>query len=482
MENLSLDPENWDEPRELGIKMIDDVIKYLSNVRDNKIWNPIPEEIKERLKGDLPIEGSKVDDVYNELIETVYPYPKGNAHPKFWGWVEGSGDIYGALADFFVKGMNVFGGFGEHSAIYIEEQILRWLKSLVGYPPESSGIIVTGSSIANLVGINAARHSKSPFKDRTEGLNQNENKLLIYCSTETHNSNQRAIEILGLGSENIRKIESLNDYTINLEKLMQTIAEDKKNGFIPICIIGTVGTVNTGAIDPIDKLADICRQENIWLHVDGAFGAALALLPEMKSKLKGLDQADSIAFDFHKWMHVTYEAGCVLIRDKKIHESTYLIDAEYLKKHDRGVSAGPSFFYLGPEMSRSARALKIWFPFKIHGINKYADLIRQNLDQAQYLSKLINESNQLQLMTPTKMNIVCFRYWSDGLSTIQLNELNRQIVMELQEEGIAIPSYTVIEENYVIRVAITNHRSRLEDFDDLIRDTIAIGNAIKSKA
>ncbi len=480
MKNVTLDPENWNDPRELGTKMIDDVIKYLSNVRDNKIWNPIPEEIKDSFTSDAPAEGSNVGDVYKELLKTVYPYPKGNAHPKFWGWVEGSGDIYGALADFFMKGMNVFGGFGEHSAIYVEEQVLGWLKSFVGYPKDASGIIVTGSSIANLIGINAARYSKSPFDDRQEGLNQSTKKLLVYCSNETHHSNHKAVEILGLGKENIREIETHADYTINLEKLKRTIEEDKKQGYTPICIIGTVGTVNTGAIDPIDELADICERENIWLHVDGAFGAALAFLPEMKEQLKGLERADSIAFDFHKWMHVTYEAGCLLMKDKSVHHKMYSVEASYIMEHDKGVSAGPSFIHLGPEMSRSARALKIWFPFKIHGLNKYADLIRQNLDQSQYLSKLINESNQLELMADTTMNIVCFRFLADGMNQDQLNKLNKQILLELHEKGIAIPTFTVLNGNYVIRVAITNHRSRLEDFDDLVDNIVRIGNEMKN--
>ncbi len=480
MKELSLDPADWEKTRKLGYSIVDDVINYLSGIREQKIWNPIPEKVKQKYNTRLPLYGSDIHDVYNEFLEAVYPYPNGNAHPKFWGWVEGSGDIYGAFADFMAKGMNIFGGFGEHSAIYIEKQIIDWLKLIVGYPAESSGILVTGSTLANIVGINVARHAKSPFEDRKEGMNQNSQKLLVYCSTETHNSIQRAVEILGMGSNNIRKIDILENYTIDINKLKKTVKEDKKNGSIPVCIIGTIGTVNTGAIDPIDQLAEICAEENIWLHVDGAFGASLALLPEKKSKLRGLELADSIGFDFHKWLHVPYEAGCVLIKDSKIHEDTYFDEAAYLKKHEKGLSAGPTFFYLGPEMSRSARALKIWFPFKVHGLNKYADLIRQNLKQAEYLSKRIAEFQQLEIISPVTMNIVCFRYKKEGLNEEQLNELNRKIVMEIQERGIAIPSYTVINNKYVIRVAITNHRSRLSDFDDLIDNVINLGRQIIS--
>jgi len=261
------------------------------------------------------------------------------------------------------------------------------------------------------------------------------------------------------------------------------ITEDRKAGYQPFCIVGNAGTVNTGSIDPIEELVAIAREENLWLHIDGAFGAIPKLLPEFESELKAIEQADSLSFDFHKWMYVNYEAACVLIRDAHLHREAFASAVNYLTLHERGLSAGPDGFNnYGMELSRGFKALKVWMLLKHYGLDEYRSMIRQNLQQAQYLTELIQQSPTLELLAPVPLNIVCFRYNPGNCSDKELNSLNKEILMRLHEQGIAAPSYTMLNGRYAIRTAITNHRSRFEDFEALINGVVQIGAEIDTRS
>ena len=266
--------------------------------------------------------------------------------------------------------------------------------------------------------------------------------------------------------------------TVHLEQMIeQDLAEDK----LPFCVVANVGTVNTGAIDPLDKIFWICSKHDIWLHVDGAFGALLKLLPEYKEQLSFLEFSDSIAFDLHKWMSLPYEAGVVLIKDADLHRKTFSLQPDYISSQERGIAAGPELTSnFGFELSRSFKALKVWMSLKEHGIEKFIRIIRQNVAQAKYLSTLVKQNDQLELMAPVSTNIVCFRF-NPGTGETGLNELNKEILMQIQEKGIAAPSYTKLNGQYCLRVANVNHRSVLQDFDLLIKEVTRIGNEIMKK-
>jgi glutamate/tyrosine decarboxylase-like PLP-dependent enzyme len=271
-------------------------------------------------------------------------------------------------------------------------------------------------------------------------------------------------------------------YRIRTDLLRRMVEQDKRAGLLPFCIIGNAGTVNTGAIDDLDTLSAIAKEENCWFHIDGAFGAIPKLLPEFTTQLSGIEKADSLAFDFHKWLYVNYEVGCVLIRDGDVHRNAFSMSANYLLSHEKGLAAGPeSFANFGMELSRGFKALKVWMSLKEHGIEKYQRMVRQNIQQARFLSELVHNSKDLELLADVPLNIVCFRYNPGQLNEEDLNILNKNILMQLQLDGIAAPSYTLLQGKYAIRVAITNHRSRSEDFTLLTESCKRLGRQFTNK-
>jgi len=455
----TLDPEDWDEMRKLGHRMVDDAVEYLKTVGDRPVWQPIPQAVKETFKSGLPQQPDDANAVYEEFLTNIFPYPMGNIHPRFWSWYIG----------------------GNHVAGLVEAQVLNWMKEVVGLPASASGLLVSGGSMANLVGLTIARNTLAGGDLRKNGVQSLDKKLAVYASSEVHSCNQKAVELLGLGSDCLRKIEVNDDYTINLKKLKSTIDHDIQTGYRPICIIATPGTVNTGAIDDLNAIADLSQEYDIWFHVDGAIGAIAMLSDTVRPLLAGIERADSIALDLHKWMHAPFEAGCVLVRDEKAHRNTFSLTPEYLEKAEGGLAGGPVWFSeYGVQLSRSFRALKIWMMMKQHGSKKLGRMISRNVDQAQYLGRLIEKTAHLELIAPIGLDIVCYRY-NPGATDLQtLNQLNRKILIELQEQGIAAPSYTTLNDQYCIRVAIANHRSRYEDFDILISQTMRIAQSISA--
>lgn len=473
----TLDPQNWNDYQKLGYKMIDDIIGYLKNIEKKKVWQPIPEEVKKEYNTLVPKIGTPAYMVYNDAVKLALSYPYGNIHPRFWAWINSPGTIMGVFAEALSATINSNCIYGDHSVIHIEAQVLSWIKQMIHLPENYSGILVSGGSMANLYGLTVARNSVQHSQVRIDGMKET-NQYTIYCSTETHNSVDKAAEHLGIGRKFIRKIPINNDFTINLDLLKKEITKDKSQGFSPLCIIANAGTVNTGAIDPMNQIADICEEENIWMHVDGAYGLFAHMVePE---KLSGFERADSVAGDLHKWMYINYSVGCIFIKSKHQHKNSFAADADYLMKHERGLSVGggPSEYnHLGLELTRPNRALKVWMSIKEHGVNKYAQMINKDIQLAKYLEKLIQNNIHLELMAPVNLSIVCFRFNPGSLSVDQLNDLNKEILMDLQESGDAIISSTILHGNYVFRTAITNHRSQFSDIDLLIRSILKIANS-----
>ena len=475
----SLDPENWDQVRVLFHEMVDDAIDYVQQVRERNIWQQMPDRVLASFNQTLPLEPTPIKEVYQQIKEMVLPYPMGNIHPRFWAWYMGSGTLTGAMADFWTSIMNPNLGGGNHAAHKIEEQVIDWIKRIIGFPDSASGLLVSGGSMANFTGLVVARNTRADFDVRMEGLGHTAGKMTVYSSVEVHSSNQKALEIMGLGSKSLRKIPVQEDYTINLDALRKQIDQDKKSGFVPFCVIGNAGTINTGAIDNLHALAEICKEESLWFHIDGAIGAIAMLDDSVAKQLRGLDLADSIALDLHKWLHIPFEAGCIVIRNAKAHKNTFALIPEYLAKNIRGVASGENWFSeYGLQLSRRFRALKVWMTMQEYGLKKLGRMITKNIQQAHYLETLINSTTNLELLAPIGLDIVCFRYNPGNLSTEQLNELNQEIKLRIEENAVAIPGYTTLNGNYCIRIAIANHRTERHDLKDFIEVVVSLGKSI----
>ena len=477
----TLDPKDWEAFRRFAHRILDDSVDYLAGVRGRKVWRPVPDGVKKRFQSPLPKEGEGEEAAYAAYQELVAPYPLGNIHPRFWGWVIGTGTPMGLMAELLAATMNNNAGGFDQSASYVEAQAVAWLKEMMGFPASASGILVSGGSVANLVGLNVGRRARAPFEVRKLGLAGGP-RLMVYASKETHNSVQKAAEMMGLGTESLAYIPVGEDYRIDLASLKARVAEDRRAGKAPFCVVANAGTVNTGAVDPLDELADFCATEKLWLHVDGAFGALAVLDPARRALLKGIERADSLAFDLHKWMYLPYDVGCTLVRSEEAHTAAFAVEASYLNQLEGGVASGPrSFSDYGPQLSRGFRALKLWMNLKAYGLDAFSRLIAQNISQAEYLAEKVRKTPGLELLAPVPLNVVNFRYAPAGLEGEALNALNARILVALQERGIAVPSSTLLCGRFAIRVCITNHRSRREDFDALTAAVIELGEELRGK-
>ena len=475
----TLDPADWGEMRALAHRMVDDALDYLQNVRERPVWQPVPPEVAAHFDEPAPRAPAGAEAAYADFQANILPYPMGNIHPRFWGWYMGAGTVMGALGDFLAAVMNPNLGGGNHVANLVEAQVIDWLKDMLGFPAEASGLLVSGGSMANFVGLAVARSAQAGFDVRAEGMRAAPQPLTVYASTEVHSCNQKAVELLGLGTQALRKLPVNADFTLNLDALRAALAADRAAGMRPIAIIGSAGTVNTGAIDDLTALADLCQQEGLWFHVDGAIGAVAVLADNVRPLLRGIERADSVALDLHKWLHVPFEAGGVLVRNAEAHRRTFSLTPEYLAHEARGLAAGNLWFSdLGLQLTRNFRALKVWLSVKEHGLDRLGRMIARNVEQVRYLGGLIAAEPTLELMAPIGMDIVCFRFNPGGRADAALNALNKEILMLVQERGIAAPSYTTLNGRYCLRVAIANHRSVAADFDLLVQAVTQIGREV----
>ena len=474
----SLDPESWQDFRAQGHRVLDELLDWLSSLRERPVWQPVPEAVRRELSQPAPETGRGFDAAWGEFRRLILPYPWGNVHPRFWGWVNGTGTPSAALAELATAVINTNAGGGHQAAPYVERQVIEWCKAMLGFPQEASGVLVTGGSVANLVALAAARDAADP-EIVERGVGAPGAPLVLYASSETHNSVDKAVRLLGLGQQNYRKLPVGPDFRIDLGALERAVAEDRGAGRRPFAVVGNAGTVNTGAVDDLTALADFAQRERLWFHVDGAFGALAALSERLRPLVAAQARADSLAFDLHKWMYLPYDVGCVLVRDPAAHRRPFATQASYLARLERG--AAPNDHdpgSLGPELSREFRGLKVWLLLQEHGIAKFGRLIEQNVAQAKYLAGLVHRHPELELLAPVPLNIVCLRYCMG--KPAELDGLNRELLMRIQEQGIAVPSGTVIQGKFAIRVAITNHRTLTADLDLFVEKLVELGAAVSS--
>jgi glutamate/tyrosine decarboxylase-like PLP-dependent enzyme len=472
----SLDPDDWTQARALGRTMLDDMFTFLESVRERPVWRSPDAAAREVYERPLSQEGRALEAIYQDFKDHILPFGFGHTHPRFWGWVNGTGTVTGMLADLLASGMNGHVSFGDHAEIYVEQQVVRWLISLLGLPPASTGLLVSSGSAANLTGMAVARDEICQGA-RQKGVRVSGGSPMVYASDQVHNSVDKMVGLLGIGRENLRRVPSRADFTCDVDALAAAIARDRAAGLTPVCIVGTAGTVSTGAIDDLNALANLAARENVWLHVDAAFAAALSLSPVLRSKLSGIERADSVAFDLHKWFYLPYDVGCAIVCRPGAQRRSFSPPAAYLGEMERGIAApGYPFGELGVDLSRGFRALKVWMTLQEYGTAKYAAQIEQNVAQAAYIADRVNGTEDLELLAPVPLNVVCFRHHPAELTeTHALDRHNENILMTLHERGIAAPSFTRIRGVFAIRTAITNHRSRRADFDVLLDAVTAIG-------
>lgn len=474
-----LDPQDWPAFRKTAHALLDAAMDKMQTAREGRVWTPFPSEMKLAFDQPLPETGQDEAALAAQLAELL-PYGAGNTHPRFFGWVHGSGTPQNLLAEIAACAINANAGGRDHGAIYIERQVIRWCRELFGFPEGASGLIVSGTSLATIIALKVARDVRLEFSSRKGGLANT--RLIGYASAEAHACNPRAFDILGLGSDALRKIPVNDRFEMDTAALRAAIAADRGAGLQPFVLIGTAGTVNTGATDPLTELADIAAAENLWFHVDGAFGALGSLVPEIASRFAAIARADSLAFDFHKWLHVNYDAGCVLVRDEAHHRHAFTDRPDYLKAATRGLAAGnPWPVEYGPELSRGLRALKVWSQITGFGTQRLGAAIARNCSQAAYLAQKVAADSRFELMAPVALNICCLRYAGAGISGAALDALNEEIVIRLQELGIAAPSTTRLNGATVIRVNLTNHRTRTADLDLLLAGIAALGENTETR-
>ena len=461
-----LDPEDWTAFRKRAHKTLDRALEKLEHAGTGRVWTPVTEDVDTQIMTALtgaPLGQDEVDDALSALL----PHGVGNTHPRFLGWVHGSGTPFGLLPAMMDAAMNANCGGRDHVGLRVERELINWVARLFGFPDDASGLVVTGTSMATIVALKVARDAALEFRSREDGVDGA--GLVGYTSSEAHACNARAFDILGLGAGALRKIPVDDAFRLDAKALKLAIEADRQAGLTPFAVIGTAGTVNTGAVDDLNALADIADKQSLWFHVDGAFAASGIMSAVVAPNLRGIERASSIAFDFHKWLHVNYDAGFVLVRDEALHRQAFSSRPDYLKATERGLAAGnPWPVEYGPELSRGFRALKVWAHIVEFGTERLGAAISHNCRLIERLASLVDEADGFERLAPVSTSICCFRYVAADLEEAELDALNEEIVIRLQETGIAAPSTTRLGGRLAIRVNMTNHRTREADLHILM--------------
>jgi aromatic-L-amino-acid/L-tryptophan decarboxylase len=470
---MSLDPADLEGFRREAHRMLDDAIDYVATIRERPLWQPLGAQLRGRFRAAQPAEPTPLSAVYQDFLDTVRPYTVGNVHPGFMGWVHGGGTLEGMLAEMLAGALNANCGGRDHAPIEVERQIVAWVREWFGWPATASGLFVTGTSMANLIAVLTARRAALGDAVRSQGLGAEGARLTAYASAAAHACVPRALDYAGLGSEALRRIATDREQRIDLVQLRAAIAADRAAGRRPFLVVGTAGSVDIGAFDDLRALAALAAEQQLWFHVDGAFGALGILCPGLAPLLAGIESADSLALDFHKWAQVPYDAGFVLVRDAALQRAAFASRAQYLERAAHGLAAGehwPNDY--GPDLSRGFRALKTWITLRVHGTRRLGEMMAETCRLARHLAARVAAESELELLAPVPLNIVCFRYRGGDP-----DRLNAGIAAQLQASGIVAPSTTRIAGKLAIRAAIFNHRTQECDVERLVEAVLRLGRA-----
>jgi aromatic-L-amino-acid decarboxylase len=487
--------KSFDLPKEefkrLGYQVIDLIAEYFDSICDIPVYNPITSfDLKEIIQEDLPQNGQPPEQLLQDWQEKALSYTTHNTSPRYFGFVMGSGSMMGVLAEALAASVNMNVGVWKAapSATEIERLTIRWLAEMIGYSTDCGGILTTGGTMANFTAILTALRNSAPYDSTTHGLQQHglPGKFRVYMSDqEGHISIVRAVDMLNLGRDCIRKVKSHADFSMDRVDLERMIEQDLANGDIPLCVVAQVGAINTGIIDPLEAIAEICSRYNIWFHADGACGAVGRILPEKANQYKGLELADSVTLDPHKWLYIPYDCGCVLVRDAENLRRAFSMKASYLRGTLPTQYTGQDFFEYGPEMSRAFRALKVWMALKYLGVDGYRTLLRQNVQCVEHLHKLVENDTDFEVLHQPNLMMYSFRFnpveweakYSDdpGGHKAALDKLNQKICDEIQLTGKAFIMSSRLRDNVVIRLSVSSHRTTLEDIDVVFSTLKEIG-------
>ena len=469
-----------DEFRRLGYRAVDMLADYFASLPQQPCRSPVPDEVRhELMRQPLPQAPSDPDALLDYVGSTILRFPMGNGSPRFFGWVNSPPAPIGVIAELLAAGLNPSVAGGDHAATYVEHAVLSWIREIVGFPATSGGILTSGGSVANLIGLAVMRDVKTSGEVRARGLNSIGSTLVVYTSTEGHSCIQKDIELLGIGHANLRRVPVTSDWGMDVRALRQQIADDRAGGLMPACVAATAGTVNTGAIDPLGDIADLCESENIWYHVDAAYGGPAALLPQLAPLYRGIERADSLAVDPHKWMYVPIECGCALVRDARAMRDAFSLVPPYL----RDEAALPWFSEFGIQQSRGFRALKLWFALKQIGLDGYRQAIARDIRLAQTLQERLRCSSDFELVAAGPLSITCFRYRHGPPSNdhAESDSLNRRLLELVQRDGAVFLTGTELAGRFVLRACIVNFRTTEQDVEALIEAVRTAGERVQEQ-
>lgn len=467
---MDLSPEEF---RRLGYQAIDLIADRLAGIREAPLRQPVPDELRSRLMH-TPLNTAPTDpaELLASVAQDILNYPMGSSNPRFFAWVNSTAAPMGMLAELLAAAHNASVAGGDHSATYVEHGVLNWIKGFFGYPVEAGGILTSGGSTANLIPLSVMRYVKAQGNIRTQGITGETAPMVVYTSAQGHSCIQKAIEMLGIGTDYLRKIPTDSEFRIDVDALKAQIAADRAAGLHPVCVAANAGTVNTGAIDPLDTLADLCEAEDLWLHVDGAYGGFGILAPQVAPLYRGIERADSIAVDPHKWLYTPIECGCALVRDAQAMRDTFSAVPPYL----RDDNALPWFSEFGPQQTRGFKALKLWMQLQHIGEQGYRDLISHDIAMSHLLRAKIHARPDFELTAAGPLSICCFIYRPEGVADVE--KLNRQLVPLLQDSGEAFLAGTELNGNFALRACIVNFRTTEADLDRLLDAIAAAGQQV----
>ena len=478
MDEFDLPPE---EVRRIGRLAAEAVADHRRDLLSHPVFGKVGADAA-RFAEPLPEEGRPFDEILDFVRDHVLPRPFGNSHPRFFGFINATADPVGTVADYLASAMNPNCWGGDHAAVHVENAVIGWLAEILGFPLAAEGILVSGGSMANFTALAAARRAVTPGNVREDGLaGEGRPRLVVYASEQAHSCVDKAVDLLGIGTRQLRKIEVDGRFRIRVDRLREAVAADRRAGAAPAIVVGTAGTVNTGAIDPLDELADVCARESLWFHVDGAYGAMARLSPKLRPLFAGIERADSIAADPHKWLYVPYEAGATLVRQPGRLADAFRKFPEYLASDPESPFPGPAWFAeRGVELSRGFKALKVWMGLKRHGRKAYAAAIERDVALARFVSEEVRRRDDFELLAEPVLSIANFRFRprEARLDDAALDRLNRRIVNRLVTAGAVFLAPTILNGRSSLRVSITNFRTSEDDLRFLLDEAARTGREI----
>lgn len=460
--------------RDLGYQVIDEVAAYLSGIQDRPVWQAMPDDVRAVIRRQvLPERGQPFTETLAFLRELLLPYPQGNGHPRFAGWINSAPAHASILLKPLAAAMNPNCGIGEHAGQELERRAVQWIMDLSGFPSAgSAGVFVSGGSEANFTCLQAARYwaaQRQGWDVRKQGVQQLARPFVLYQSDQGHFSVRKSVEAMGLGSDAIHIVPSTATWQMDVEQLARRIREDREAGFQPFCVAATAGTVDTGAIDPLDELADLCAQEQLWLHVDGSYGAFGMLDKRVAGLYKGIERVDSLATDQHKWLSVPIDCGCALVRDGSILHDTFKLTHTEPEEHEAWMSE----YTL--QRTRRFRALDVWSVVRTAGRAGLASAIASNLDMARLFASLIREQPSLEVVADGPLSIVRFRYAPDTLldQPRLLDRLNKELAVTIQQRGRAFFTSTRFQEREVLRACLVHYMTTEADIHAMVEEVLS---------